>query len=67
MRKFIFVSLMISLCIFSSGMVNASDQLQIIFNDGIGLSPLSRRKYGLYKVHHQAACFVCCSVLHPCG
>jgi DNA repair protein RadC len=27
----------------------------------LSLSPLSRQKYGLYKVHHQAACFVCCS------
>jgi hypothetical protein len=34
MRKFTFVSLMVSLCILSSGMVNASDQLQIIFHDG---------------------------------
>jgi hypothetical protein len=34
MKKFTFVSLMVSLCIFISGMVNASDQLQIIFHDG---------------------------------
>ena len=34
MRRFTFVSLIVSLCILSSSMVNASDQLQIIFNDG---------------------------------
>jgi hypothetical protein len=31
------------------------------FTWAVSLSPLSRQKYGLYKVHHQAACFVCCS------
>jgi hypothetical protein len=34
MERFTFVSVIVSLCILSSGLVNASEQLQIIFNDG---------------------------------
>ena len=34
MKKAIFGSLIVSLCILSGGMANAADQMQIIFSDG---------------------------------
>jgi hypothetical protein len=55
MRKFMFVSLIVSFCILSSSMVNASDQLQIIFNDGTSQNVnLNKPAHSIRSINFQA-------------